>query len=571
MHRIHLNADDYLDLDEFETTGFRCGIFGSSGAGKGYTLGRITEDVIEIGYPVIMLDPEEELWTFREVGAVVVGGKHGDAPFVDSDAGIDDAIRFGLDSATPIVFDVQHLAVESEAEAARVGEHVMRRLWRILDDERRRAFFVCTEAAIFAPQQVPRSSHRPEMMRQFLQRGRKRGLHSIIETQRSADIQKSVISQCRVQLIGYLDEPVDYDAVKRKLAGRSFEHMRALPQGTFYSTYHDREVAIGPRKVTHGGGTPPEGEEITIRPTRRRRNVAGLIESLTRKSAEAAPVDAPPPPPAESDPGTGKRHLSHHVATVPLLEWNRAKHAVARVAELEDQLATAQRERDSWVTVEQWNETKQEAARLADELMTAERRAEQAEQSAQAWREDAERLDRLRNALADALQGAEPMTAQIVMPDGTTAETFHTGSVTEARVLELIRAHGNGSAPVLQPVEALRARFLETAAERLVEKVRGLDDDQREALLFLLSDVKYRAVTAVAVALSGNNAGSTITRWRNALQGLASIGLVEKGGQGGSQYRARVEEWVRSELSAHDPSDDDIASVRDRALSLVMS
>jgi hypothetical protein len=140
----------------------------------------------------------------------------------------------------------------------------------------------------------------------------------------------------------------------------------------------------------------------------------------------------------------------------------------------------------------------------------------------------------------------------------------------DEHVLGLIRAHAPAAgAPTLQPVEALRAEYLERTAQRLVDVVRGLADDEREALLFLIARQAFTNVNAVAKALSGHDGGGARSRWSKALGSLESTGLVAVGGSGRSQRRENVESWVRSELGPHAPTDQEIAAVRDRALSVL--
>jgi hypothetical protein len=140
----------------------------------------------------------------------------------------------------------------------------------------------------------------------------------------------------------------------------------------------------------------------------------------------------------------------------------------------------------------------------------------------------------------------------------------------DEHVVALIRSHAPaGERPTLEPVAALRADYLERTAQRVVERIRELDDDEREALLFLLGRQAFATTRAVSKALSGNDGQSARERWTRALGSLTSSGLVIKGGQGGMGRKENVEAWVRSELGPHAPTDDELLAVRDRALSVL--
>ncbi|KKK48194.1 hypothetical protein LCGC14_3147600, partial [marine sediment metagenome] len=126
---IHLNDDVALDLDDYEQQGFRAAIVGSSGSGKSYALGKMLEGVHALGIPMIMLDPESELWTFTELGALVIGGEHGDVAYAPDDRLIDRAITHAFETATPVVFDLGEFADRGDAAVQAAGEQIMRRVW----------------------------------------------------------------------------------------------------------------------------------------------------------------------------------------------------------------------------------------------------------------------------------------------------------------------------------------------------------------------------------------------------------------------------------------------------------
>ena len=516
--RIDGSGEFAVDLNDYLTTGLRIGLFGSSGAGKGYLLGVITEELIGHGIPCIMLDAEQELWTFKERGALVIGGKHADAPFVESAAAIEQAILFSLSTATPVVFDVGLAAEAEEAEAARLGELIMSRLWAVLDRDRTEAAFICTEASIFAPQSVPRGTHRPEIMRQMFQRGRKRGLIPVVETQRMADIQKTVISQSNLSFYGYMNKATDYRAVKDELEGRPYELMRTMPQGTFYVTPMGHEVNVRERQVTHGGGGPEHGE-ITIRESDR----VGLADVITAlRDAQQKSVKA------DEEPQPSPRRRSAD------------RQEIERLSHLVDQ---SELERD-------------DAKEAASSAST---RAEQVESA----------MAELREQLAgvDALREAARVVFGIGGSDG--AVPFDVTTV-RSMVREEIATIGPAGSPAV-PVEALRERYMERAAQRLIEQMTALPEDERQALLYLIGRPDGETVSAIAQALSGNTHGGTRARWGKVLVALVHIGLVRTYGSGKARRKAAIDEWISTELGPHSPTEDDIARVRDRTISIILS
>ena len=530
-----------IDIADFEESGLRVGVFGSSGAGKGYLAGVVLEELID-HYPVIMLDPEHELWTFQESGALVVGGPRGDAPFTERREPIEEAVRFAFREARILVFDLKDIAEDverGEQGLQRAGELVGRVVWSVAEELRTRAVFAVSEAHIFAPQQVVKGGMQPQMLRTIAARGRRRGLSLVLETQRPADIQKSVIAQCNVRFLGRFDDGTDFDAIKRHLPKelQTLQAVQALDH-EFYVRQAEGLIVARTRLVTHGGSTPPEGGEIKIG---RRADRGALAEVIARLTEEAGrPPGATDGSASGTDDSGRTGRASAETSTPDARIWVRRSDHDTMVEALRDELTSTQ-----------------------DLLTAAERIASQAE----AFRTSV--ADPLREAM-HALLG--PTEAVIQMPDGTTAETFMTGSVTEERVRELIHQHtpsGNGAVS-LTPVEKLRSDFMEAQAQRIVERMRKLSADERRALLFLLTRDTYQSIAQIAKGLDGRGDGTVHRIWRDVLVALDHEGLVSKGGSGGSKYQEQVTRMIARELAPHHPSAEEITSVRDRALSVVM-
>jgi len=127
-----------------------------------------------------------------------------------------------------------------------------------------------------------------------------------------------------------------------------------------------------------------------------------------------------------------------------------------------------------------------------------------------------------------------------------------------------------GSVSVM-PVEALRERYLEAAAQRLVARVAELDPEQRATLLFLLAHPEGGTINSITIGITGSDSGGTRSRYSKAVAALVAAGLVRQGGEGRMKRWAAVEEWVRAGLGPHAATDEEVGAVRDRAIALVMA
>ncbi|MGE0228838.1 MAG: DUF87 domain-containing protein [Dehalococcoidia bacterium] len=543
MPDLHVGDDFTLDTERFADEGLRIGVFASSGAGKGYLLGVLLEELIEAGYPCVMVDPESELWTFRELGALVIGGPHGhlplpELPALDTRARrvqlpaelgpvIVEAIDFCLETATPLVFDLDDL---DEPQVRAIFAAVANDYWRAVNHARRPSVLAITESHIVAPQSLPHGETPSTVLSRILSGGRKRGVIPLLETQRLAEVANNVINHTNVRFIGRIDAEEDFKRVARSMPpGAGLAQVQALERGTFYvPRLRPEPMHVRRRRVTHGGGTP-DGGEVVARDKSISADLVRFLDRLPRiQPGEAlTPLGASPTPsPSEVD------ELRERLANV-----------TAALERTGRDFAEAVRQRD-----EARDRSEHDAQRLGEAL----------QQLAQ--------LDALRITFWAVFgQGAGPVFEGAVVA-GT--------GLSESRVVELIRQHAQGGATVqLFPVEALRKRHLERAAIRLVQQVTELSSDARAVLLFMLG-VPERGLTAsqLAQGVYGYTGGAAAQNVKNGSGELVKLGLVEPYKSGNNRpYRLRVDTWIASALAPHNPTSQELAEVRDRALFVVLS
>ncbi|KKK71015.1 hypothetical protein LCGC14_2918190, partial [marine sediment metagenome] len=336
-----------------------------------------------------------------------------------------------------------------------------------------------TEAHLFAPQQIPRGAFRPEVLSTMSSRGRKRGLHMLIETQRPASIAKAVLSLFNVRLFGRIDDSIDFEAVKRHLPkDSSLAEMAALSTGTFYMR-GEGWVQIGTRAVTHGGGVRAAEHVI---PARRARGSGSLIKELRGlvTSATTAEPDA------------------MGAATMPRRSDIDQQAENARLIRAHgERVATLTGERDR-IAVQ-----RDDAARERNEITAAFAEVE----------EQLSGVEALRTALATVFGIAGTLEGGPVV-----------SGPTEARVREIATevamANGAGPGVTVTPVEKLRADYLERSAERIVETVRSLDERTRDVLLFIIAHPTGNTQTQIAKALTGQSGGSSWTATGESLKSL---------------------------------------------------
>lgn len=261
---LRLADDLQLGLEQFAQTGWRAGIWASSGRGKSHTVGVIVEELAEAGIPVVAIDPEGELWTLRErYRTLVVGGPHGDLPACRARAAVREVLRVGLTQGLTLVWDLSE-AVTNAAQQD-LARPVLEELFAIQTRERRTVGLVIEEVQVFAPQSAPAGTS--EIMARIAKQGRKRGILLIVASQRTQAVSKEFMSQLNFPIIGGFEERLDWEAVRHHAGGKGFEELNALPVGVFWFPRLGEYHRIRARRVTHGGDTPALGGDIVLRQT----------------------------------------------------------------------------------------------------------------------------------------------------------------------------------------------------------------------------------------------------------------------------------------------------------------
>lgn len=191
-------------------------ILAKRGAGKTYTAKVLAEELLEVGVPLVVLDPIGVWWGLR-AGAdgdpaggypiTILGGDHGDLPLeADAGATIADLV---VTERVPLVLD---LSLFRKAEARRFVTAFAERLYR---KNREALHLIVDEADAFAPQRAPKGDEARLLgaMEDLVRRGRARGIGLTLVTQRSAVLNKNVLTQAEVLVVLRTTGPQDRSAI----------------------------------------------------------------------------------------------------------------------------------------------------------------------------------------------------------------------------------------------------------------------------------------------------------------------------------------------------------------------
>ncbi|MDR5656709.1 DUF87 domain-containing protein [Halodesulfurarchaeum sp. HSR-GB] len=280
-------SDDGLSLPVIEVLTGRGAIFGKSGSGKSNTASVVVEELLERGFPVLIIDIEGEYATLKDRYDVVhVGdGDQYDYGLFETDPG--KIVDFCLDQHRPVVIDISEIL---EIERAEVTIRDTLQLLFSREKHENKPFLVLVEEVHeFLPQQGGLDDL-GEMLIRIAKRGRKRGLGLLGMSQRPASVDKNFITQCDWLVFHRLTWENDTRVVKSILGSDYAEDVKELRTGSAFlmADWEDavRQVTFRRKRTDDAGDTP------SLSPSQRRDLTSPTDESPTsdpESAADAAP------------------------------------------------------------------------------------------------------------------------------------------------------------------------------------------------------------------------------------------------------------------------------------------
>jgi len=274
---LDISRDLSLDL---ETLIGQCiSILGIRGSGKSNTAGVIFEELLKNNYPMSIVDIEGEYFGLKErYEVLVVGTGEGVEIEIDADCAAEIA-QVSMEKNVPVVLDLSGFLSEERTELLK---EYLTSLWNLAGKLRRPYIIGIEEAHEFIPQGV--KNELKELIARVALRGRKRGLGAIIVSQRSAKVDKDVLSQAGMLFLHRVVHEVDMRVYGELLPWRKSEVkeiISALDTGDCIYLNGDQVLPIYVReRATYHAGFTPSLEAVTA-PELKRVN-ASIIEAIER-------------------------------------------------------------------------------------------------------------------------------------------------------------------------------------------------------------------------------------------------------------------------------------------------
>lgn len=288
---IQINeAGDTLPVVEVLTG--RGVILGKSGSGKSNTASVVVEELLEDGYPVLIVDVDGEYFGLKEEYELLHLGADEEC---DLQVGAEHAEKIAeltLEENIPVILDVSgYLHEEDQKELIKeVGRHLFAKEKKL----KKPFLFLIEEIHEYIPESGLDDAG--QMLIKIAKRGRKHGLGLCGISQRPADVKKDFITQCDWHVWHRLTWENDTKVVRRVLGSKYAEMVKDLNNGEsiLHTDWNDqiRRVQFR-RKYTFDAGATPGLEEIE-RPDLKSvsSDIISELETISeRKQAEKSEIE----------------------------------------------------------------------------------------------------------------------------------------------------------------------------------------------------------------------------------------------------------------------------------------
>ena len=265
---------------------------GKSGSGKSNTASVVVEELLEDGYPVLIVDVDGEYFGLKEEYELLHLGADEECDLQVGAEHAEKIAEFTLEENIPVILDVSgYLHEEDQKELIKeVGRHLFAKEKKL----KKPFLFLIEEIHEYIPESGLGDAG--QMLIKIAKRGRKHGLGLCGISQRPADVKKDFITQCDWHVWHRLTWENDTKVVRRVLGSEYAEMVKDLDDGEaiLHTDWNDRIRQVQfRRKYTFDAGATPGLEEIE-RPDLKSvsSDILSELETISeRKQAEQSEIE----------------------------------------------------------------------------------------------------------------------------------------------------------------------------------------------------------------------------------------------------------------------------------------
>lgn len=299
MKSLKLSKDLSLPVDAVTQT---IGILARKRAGKSFTARRFAEQLFNAGQQIVIADPKGDWWGIRSsadgkskgLPVIIFGGEHADVPLEPTQQSGELVAKLVVEERVSVLLDMGQMRKGEMRTFMTAFLETMYRL-KAQDKYRTPMMFIMDEADMFCPQRPMQDEARMlGAVDDIVRRGGQRGIGCVFASQRSAVINKNILSQLQILISLRTISPQDLAALDAWIENHGTPEQRkilmdslpSLPIGTAWvwsPGWPDDEgifqrVKILPIETFDSGATPKAGHKQIVPKT-----IADIDLTLLRK------------------------------------------------------------------------------------------------------------------------------------------------------------------------------------------------------------------------------------------------------------------------------------------------
>jgi hypothetical protein len=256
MSVLSIDNINELQLQTQTLVGRSVAVLGITGSGKTNTAAVLIEELLSKGLPLTIVDIEGEYWGLKERFEILVAGH---SPHVELEIGPENADQLAEISVKRSISVILDLSDFTQEDAYVFLLHYFSSLWTACSLTKQPYQIVLEEAHEFIPQGI--RTPLKQILTRIALRGRKRGLGIILISQRSAKVEKDVLTQASLLFLHKVVHPIDLKVYKDLIplpTSQVEDMVRRLQLGEaiVINNHQVSIVKVRLRHTFHAGSTP---------------------------------------------------------------------------------------------------------------------------------------------------------------------------------------------------------------------------------------------------------------------------------------------------------------------------
>ena len=280
-----------LSLETQAFVGRSVALLGITGSGKTNTAAVLIEELLTQGLPMTIVDIEGEYWGLKQSYDLLIAGRSEHAELEIGPENAPQLAKISVQRGISVILDLSDYTQDEQYDFLVA---YFQSLWDVAGKERKPYQIILEEAHEWMPQGT--RTPLKQLLTRIALRGRKRGLGIILMSQRSAKVEKDVLTQVPLLFLHKVVHPIDLKVYKDLIPrpGAQVEAMVSdLQPGQAIVVFNQNVTAahIRLRHTFHAGATPTLG--TTVEPELLRIDEKMLRELQALLTSEKEPATGP--------------------------------------------------------------------------------------------------------------------------------------------------------------------------------------------------------------------------------------------------------------------------------------